>query len=1301
MDPLKNPAAIPDDQFAAAIKTATELRAQKEPLAQRLQKVIETAPSLPEAGTLELQGRALLDFDLKLGDWLARFEQVHGENNEAWQKTREKLLRDLGNESKRLAQDASRIEQYARSVFGEELTVGIVSDAMALHRSLRPLLDEETILPPDRFPRYLTVAIGRMDAIDQMVKQHEPALPESTRRHLENWHRWSDSWSARLKESAKEPPAPDAHRKLVAQFAAELRNQYSHSMIDGRLASSVSNMLREIRIQMGATSDRVRQMLTHGEDALKSRAKAESEDDSEDAAALTRDAVFAESQFARVRELLLSRLDGDESLHRSRPSLDLQYAADLNLMHQAMENVTKEGYLPYRDEPAASVHQQLATAFQTIEAKHEVDMWLGELVALMIAERKLNETATAKIKHPTWIERFASGLEWPVRTLQNVGIDGKLVQAVDQTRYNEDLSQARNRITSRRWSGDEMLSAESQLDSLQRDLADALEPFAPLVDKARATIQKYVLTLPEQAREAAKQAREAQQRTESRPDSGQETAEQLDQQQQQAEDATRDTMEALADLANTAEITDAEARELARDADAAAAQIQEAVERAQESMEAATDAASEEARSKSLDQAAEALEDLSQALEQTADHFERAENGQNLAESREQLRQAQAALERENQLEERFDRAEAMANAAEKTPQELLEQLERELERNEPMQEELSEISERAAETAQRALEQAAKDENALGQSLERSDPTFQERKRRAAKQLSNLARRAATVDESLLNTVERAIGWANEAQIRPSLDEARQEIREAVQQSNQMGGENAQLTKIEETANAMADAIESATEAIEKVKEQSEAAEEKDIHNDDASRQRARELVERFQRDSRTQRVRALSNEKNQWSGAERDAGRRIQQAQRQKRDAEKAVRQIVDRMQREKQNAESLKQQQVEMQRRVDDAERAEKAAKETRDFVDKQGKLAEQRSRELQKQVLERLEQPNPAAQLASNMADQSKEELDDIREQLQELANEADFGDQLRTPQSLAQSLAQQQQRIEQDVSDAAEQLRRAARHEQRLGQEQLAQQLDAVAEAVAENAATAAAKAAETLQQTSDDAEQSPEANQRVAEAAQQIGEAARQLGELLAAAAPQDAEAEATAQGEPSPSQERAEQLAQTLDELDRAIAQSQAEQQGDAPSGQPPGEQTAAQQGDAQQQGQESSQQSAGEASPTLANAMDAQAQQAARQRQQQMNPSQEGQSQQSGDPSDTASNSNPGTEPGMGQMPDGGFLQTAGVDRIGSDWGQLRERRTDDAAESRSATISPQYRREIQAYFRAIAKRAAERSE
>ena len=93
-----------------------------------------------------------------------------------------------------------------------------------------------------------------------------------------------------------------------------------------------------------------------GEHARKSRAKAESEDSSDGAAGLVRDAIYSEAHYSRLQALLLARLEGEESLHRSRPSLDLQYAADMNLMQRAMENVTKDGFVPYREESAASVH---------------------------------------------------------------------------------------------------------------------------------------------------------------------------------------------------------------------------------------------------------------------------------------------------------------------------------------------------------------------------------------------------------------------------------------------------------------------------------------------------------------------------------------------------------------------------------------------------------------------------------------------------------------------------------------------------------------------------------------------------------------------------------------------------------------------------------------------------------------------------------------------------------------------------------------------------------------------------------
>ena len=103
---------------------------------------------------------------------------------------------------------------------------------------------------------------------------------------------------------------------------------------------------------------------------------------------------------------------------------------------------------------------------------------------------------------------------------------------------------------------------------------------------------------------------------------------------------------------------------------------------------------------------------------------------------------------------------------------------------------------------------------------------------------------------------------------------------------------------------------------------------------------------------------------------------------------------------------------------------------------------------------------------------------------------------------------------------------------------------------------------------------------------------------------------------------------------------------------------------------------------------------------QQAARERQEQFSPPQPPTDNQSDPNSQSASNSS-ATEPGSGQMPGDGFIDTSGIGREGSDWGQLRERRTDDVTEGRAATIAPQYRREIEAYFRAIARRAAEKEQ
>ncbi len=1285
----------PDVALAQLIEEATMSREESEVILGRVEQVCRSSSTLPEAGEIELLGRALSVLAHDQSQWLAEFQQATEQDQEAWRQRREQILRDQSQQAKQFANQAERLEQYARHVYGETLTTGVIADAMSLRRSLQPMLADEPRMPIGRFPRYLVVTIGRLKMIDQLIEDNGESIPDSAAGHFQNWNRWSDSWRARLQAAVESPPREDSLRALVEQFDIELDNQISNSLIDGRMTSTIQSLLRELRSQVGPSSDLVRQIARHGQAIEKQDQLEASQIDSKTAARANLDRQFAQSSFVRGRDRLLGRLSREESLHRSRPSVNLRFAADMNLMRRAIENVTQGGYEPYREEPAASVYQNLATAYQIIEAKHEADQWLAELRQLMLAERRLDETAIAKVKHPSWLERFASGLEWPVRTLQNAGIEWKELETIDRARSNERFDQARNRITSRRWSGDPMLAADAALDDVRKELGEALEQLDPRVIEARKTIERYVLSLSEQATQAAEETREAEQRTESRPDSQASTARQLDEQQEQAEQAVRETLELLVDLANTSSLIDPEERELARDADIAAARIQQVAGEAEEAMDKATQSDNDQQRSDALDQTAEALEELTEILETTAEHFKNAEQGEDLADTREQIRQQASSLQDPGQLQERYDRAEAMADAAQSSPEEMMRKLEERLQENEPMREELSDIARRAVQEAQRSLEQAARDERAVNQSLERSDASFQERKRRASRQIASLARLSTAVDQSLLQATERAIGWANMDEAKPALDRAREAVREAVNTANKMGGEQALLSEMQQAAGQMADAIDAANQTLRELAKQGEEAQRQDVHKDESSRRRTQSQIDRFARDARSRQLRAAGTEQQQWAREQQQAGRRVQDAQREQSNAQKQKQQLESRLEEQPENVELLRAELTRTQNQIDRASEAEAAARISKEFAEKQSTEAKARQDKIQRKRIEPFEMPNPAGELSLRMSEEAQQELSQIRESLQDLADEMGFADQLRSPIEQAERLANEQQQIEASVNEAAETLRRAARHEQRLGSNQVSEQLNEAALAVSENAAAAASRASESLEQAGSDAEVAPRANQEVARAADEIQRAAESVAELLAASMPQPPSGEMSQASQPSSSQQQGQQLAQTLDELDRQIASSQ--QQSSESGGQP---QSEASQPEASQSGASQSQSvTAQEASPTLANAVDAQSQRAARQRQQQLDPSQEQPGQ--GDPTNQSASQSAGTDPGLGEMPAGGFLDPSEIERTGSEWGQLRERRTDDVAEGPGSTIAPQYRREIEAYFRAIARQASQRQE
>ncbi len=166
-------------------EVADELHDSRNLLLTEIKSVLASSQTLPEAATLELSGRSLLDLDQKLIEIIGRWSDIRAQQHPAWANSQDKSLREIANESKRLASELTRLDQLARSAFGQQLSVSVASDVIALERSLRPLLDQQQPMPAVRFPRYLTVLIGRMNAIVQLIRQHEAVLPESTRKHFE------------------------------------------------------------------------------------------------------------------------------------------------------------------------------------------------------------------------------------------------------------------------------------------------------------------------------------------------------------------------------------------------------------------------------------------------------------------------------------------------------------------------------------------------------------------------------------------------------------------------------------------------------------------------------------------------------------------------------------------------------------------------------------------------------------------------------------------------------------------------------------------------------------------------------------------------------------------------------------------------------------------------------------------------------------------------------------------------------------------------------------------------------------
>ncbi|MBT3636055.1 MAG: hypothetical protein HN531_03880 [Opitutae bacterium] len=758
-------------------------------------------------------------------------------------------------------------------------------------------------------------------------------------------------------------------------------------------------------------------------------------------------------------------------------------------------------------------------------------------------------------------------------------------------------------------------SVAKEVESVQADLRRVIKLLSPAVNKAREKLNQLAPSLPELARQLAKKARKAKAQSETiagKPEDEpaevrQETTE-LQREQRLLGNEIVLFNAALRQEANVQNVLDKEGREIARDADDAAALVQDRQNAAANAIAQALQASDRGSQNENLEKASEKQGELAEALEAIADHFERVQEDQEVAESREDLRQVEKDLGIKEQVDEQFDQAERLAELAKLSAEELLAELEKELTDNKPMQQELSDIAEDAVEEAQQALEEAAKEEDEIAEDLENTDKEVVDEKKKLAKELDKLALEIKRLADREVRQASHLARQASAGESFEELTESREELLDIAEEAKAGAKPEEAIAELAQTAQ---DLVEPLLGEAEDLAEAAQSAEEVSKLNPETAKEQA-EQTETTAQEAKEQAVQAgekasvaeakaeqASQEAEQAiqdavksaqdaAFAEQQAEQAAQQAAQQpdSQTAQNDARQAIEEAQQAKQEANQAKQSADEAQQQANELAQQSNSDNETAQEAQEEAEEARQNADFAQERAERKPSQfasSKRNAERAQQEAQKASEKASELAQQAQELAEKIDALGENASPDTEALSQAQeQQQEVGENVFDAAQDIERAARHEERLGNEQasealseiaenteqaaqdevaqagqelqneqLAQQLDELAQEGQEIAQSQQAQQAAKQNQQAQDAQESlQEAGQQAQESAesqpdfQELGEAAQEFAEETQSAAEEFSEAAEQGQQQAQQAQQQAQQAKQQAQQ-----AQQQAQQ--------------------------------------------------------------------------------------------------------------------------------------------------------
>jgi methyl-accepting chemotaxis protein len=650
----------------------------------------------------------------------------------------------------------------------------------------------------------------------------------------------------------------------------------------------------------------------------------------------------------------------------------------------------------------------------------------------------------------------------------------------------------------------QFLAMDIQGEEIITELEKVLILLKPEATQARKIINELAPTLAELARALSKQTRTRQKEAEEiKNKEEQELAEKRkesislqDKQQVLNQDIDSFTI-ALRQEAGVQNLVDKEGREIARDADDAAALVQTRKKSVQENLSDALQANTISEQNEALESTIETQQKLAETLDLIADHFEKVNGKKDASETREELRKVEDELGIKEEVEKQFAQAEKLGELAKLPPQALLAELEKELKKNQPMKEELSDISKETIEEAIEDLEEAKKDEMELAKKLESSDPELTKKKKELAKKLEQIAKESENLAK---NQVRQAVEKSEDLvpdntsekmkQAKENLEEVAKQTKDTAKPANTaraLGNDAKELAqalkeaqgvlndsseKINNLANLTPeDAKKSAEkarvqldEALETLAKKREVEKELNQKADRARKEaaEAKAVVEKAQEEE------AFKKKTAQKTAQDASLQPENQVAQKEAKEAILQAQKAEDNKHKKEELAKKAIEQAEQTNEELAVANQETETQKEETEQKRDLANLTEKQAQEFENPATQKKVQAN--AKQATQKSEDAKDKAKELEKKALEVAKQLEELERASKPaqEEIAKGLYQQKEIAEQ-VFEAADELARTARHEERMENEQLAEEIADVAKNSLEVAQEAIPKTAQALQ----------------------------------------------------------------------------------------------------------------------------------------------------------------------------------------------------------------------------------------